>query len=180
MTQGILPFYGPTYSGRSVLSGAPGLDGERYDLRDLCYSAWHRPKSVGRFIGRPSSLTMADVDGVLFSEFANMSRMPLALIEVAKDVGQEKIADVTRHLAELADLPAYVALYKTSASANPANPQWPDIYQFRVKRLWPSPEETWRVLTPQQWADALVRIRGWQLKRFEAREAANDPRFNRA
>ena len=177
MTQGILPFYGPAYSGRSLFSCAPGLDGERFEVRDLSYSAWHRPESVGRFVKASRALTMLDLDSVLFSEYAPGNRMPLALIEVAKDVGQEKVADVTRHLAELAGLPAYVALYRTAANANPANPQWPDINQFRVKRLWPTPEPGWRVLTPQQWADALVQIRGWQLKRFEVRDAANDDRF---
>lgn len=123
---------------------------------------------------------MLDFDSMLFSEYDCTHRLPLALVEVAIDVGQEKLADITAKLAELAGIPAYVALYTTSAHANPANPQWPDINQFRVKRLWPSPEEGWRVLTPQQWADALLQIRGWQLKRFEVKEAANDERFDRA
>ena len=182
MTQGILPFCGADFSGRSFFPLAPGLDGERYQYRDLSWSAWHRPLSVGRFLSRAASvqLTMLDFDSMLFSEYDCTHRLPLALVEVAIDVGQEKLADITAKLAELAGIPAYVALYTTSAHANPANPQWPDINQFRVKRLWPSPEEGWRVLTPQQWADALLQIRGWQLKRFEVKEAANDERFDRA
>lgn len=37
--------------------------------------------------------------------------------------------------------------------------------------------DSWRSLTPAQWARALVQIRGWQLRRFEVQQAANDERF---
>ena len=176
MTQGILPFSDPPFLGRSSLF-VPG--GERYAQRDRSYGNWHRTGSIARFLPerRAKSLTMLDLDSVLFAEYEHPCNLPLCLVEVAQDVGQDKPAAVMQKLAELAGLPAYVALYRTSLSANPANPQWPDIDQFRVRRLWPQPEASWRVLTPQQWADALVRIRGWQLKKFEAQEAANDPAF---
>ncbi len=182
MTQGILPFCGPDFSGRTLYSFAPALDGERFQSRDLSFLAWHRPQSISRYLRREDAvqLTMLDVDSILFSEYDSTYRLPLALVEVAVDVGQEKLADITQKLAEFAGLPAYVALYSVSANANPANEQWPDIASFRVKRLWPHPEDGWRVLTPQQWADALVRIRGWQLRRFAVQEAANDEMFDRA
>jgi len=117
---------------------------------------------------------MADLDSVLFAEYDYPNKLPLCLVEVARDIGQEKPAGVTQNLARLAGIPAYVALYSHSGDPNPSNTNWPDIEQFRVKRLWPKPEEGWRTLTPVDWARALVQIRGWQLARFDVGEAAND------
>ncbi|PLZ02556.1 hypothetical protein CY652_10620 [Burkholderia sp. WAC0059] len=152
---------------------------ERYETRDRAYGAWHRAQSIGRYLCRDQaeSLTMVDLDAVLFTEYDHHEKLPLALIEVARDIGQEKPAGVMQHLARLAGVPAYVALYTAAPAANPANPNWPDIERFRVRRMWPRPEAGWRVLTPGQWARALVQIRGWQLKRFEVQAAANDDRF---
>lgn len=149
---------------------------ERYSTRDRSYGIWHRAKSIGRFLGlkQASSLTMADLDSVLFAEYDYPNKLPLCLVEVARDIGQEKPAGVTQNLARLAGIPAYVALYSHSGDPNPSNTNWPDIEQFRVKRLWPKPEEGWRTLTPVDWARALVQIRGWQLARFDVGEAAND------
>ncbi|WP_258035437.1 MULTISPECIES: hypothetical protein [Ralstonia] len=120
---------------------------------------------------------MADLDSVLFTEYDNGSKLPLALVEVARDIGQDKPAGVLRKLAEMADVPAFVALYTPSAHANPTNPNWCDIEAFRVQRLWPRPESRWRMLTPAQWARALVQIRSWQLRRFATKEAANDAKY---
>ncbi|MBU9445902.1 hypothetical protein KTE62_29855 [Burkholderia multivorans] len=152
---------------------------EQYETRDRAYGAWHRAPSIRRYLqaAQAESLTMVDLDSVLFTEYDNGAKVPLALVEVARDIGQEKPAGVIQHLARLADVPAYVALYTPSEAANPANPNWSDIMAFRVKRLWPSPEPGWRVLSPAQWARALVQIRGWQMRRFEVREAANDDRY---
>ncbi|WP_175783106.1 hypothetical protein [Burkholderia anthina] len=152
---------------------------ELYGVRDRAYGIWHRAPSIGRFlcVDQAESLTMVDLDSVMFTEYDNAGKIPLALVEVARDIGQDKPAGVMQHLARLADVPAYVALYTPSDSANPTNPNWSDIVGFRVKRLWPHPEPSWRTLSPSQWARALVQIRGWQLRRFEAREAANDDRF---
>lgn len=150
---------------------------ERYETRDRHYGVWHRVRSIARFLTRrdAASLTMVDLDSVLFAEHDYPTKLPLCLVEVGRDIGQEKPAGVIRRLAELADIPAYVALYTPSNDPNPASPNWPDIESFRVQRLWPVPEPGWRVLTPDQWARALVRIRGWQLGRFKVQEAANDP-----
>ncbi len=152
---------------------------ERYQHRDRHYGIWHRVRSIARFLGDRDarSLTMADLDSVLFAESDYPTKWPLCLVEVARDIGQEKPAGVIRKLAELADVPAYVALYTPATTPNPANPSWPDIERFRVQRLWPKPEAAWRTLTPGEWASALVRIRGWQLRRFEVKAAANDPEF---
>ncbi|WP_434108005.1 hypothetical protein [Paraburkholderia caffeinilytica] len=152
---------------------------ERYETRDRAYGAWHRAPSIRRYLQatQAESLTMADLDSVLFTEYDHGGKLPLALVEVARDIGQEKPAGVLQQLARLADVPAYVALYTPALTANPANPNWSDIERFRVKRMWPRPEPGWRVLTPTQWAQALVQIRGWQLRRFEVQQAANDEQY---
>ena len=152
---------------------------ERYPTRDRSYGIWHRSKSISRFLKRrqAAAMTMADLDSVLFAEYDYPNKLPLCLIEVAFDIGQEKPAGVILNLARLANIPAYVALYTHADHPNPSNTNWPDIERFRVKRLWPLPEESWRVLTPEEWAHALLKIRGWQLRRFNVQEAANDPQF---
>ncbi|VWD20207.1 hypothetical protein BLA18110_05366 [Burkholderia lata] len=152
---------------------------EQYETRDRAYGAWHRAPSIGRFLpaSHAESLTMVDLDSVLFTEYDNNGKIPLALVEVARDIGQDKPAGVMQHLARLAGVPAYVALYTPASTANPSNPNWADITAFRVKRLWPCPEPGWRLLSPAQWARALVQIRGWQMRRFEVQAAANDDRF---
>jgi hypothetical protein len=122
---------------------------------------------------------MADLDSVLFAEYHYPDKLPLCLVEVARDIGQEKPAGVIRRLAQMADIPAFVALYTLAAGPNPANSDWQDIDRFRVQRLWPHPEQVWRALSPEQWANALVRIRGWQLRRFNVQEAANDPHYEK-
>lgn len=149
---------------------------ERYPTRDRSYGIWHRVKSITRFLEprQANALTMADLDSVLFAEYDYPDKLPLCLIEVAQDIGQEKPAGVIQNLARLAGIPAYVALYTHADRPNPANSNWPDIDHFRIKRLWPRPEESWRVMTPDEWARALVQIRGWQLRRFQVQEAAND------
>ncbi|UTV54792.1 hypothetical protein [Burkholderia arboris] len=152
---------------------------ERYEIRDRAYGAWHRAPSISRFLpaSHAESLTMVDLDSVLFAEYDNTGKIPLALVEVARDIGQEKPAGVMQHLARLANVPAYVALYTPAPTTNPCNPNWDDIESFRVRRMWPRPEAGWRVLTPGQWARALVQIRGWQMRRFEVRDAANDEKY---
>jgi hypothetical protein len=114
---------------------------------------------------------------LLFTECRWGDKLPLCLVEVAKDVGQEKEAPVMARLAQMADIPAYIALYRVAVYQNPFDPAWPDIDSFRIKRLWPQPENGWRELSPQQWARALVRISTWQLQRIEVKAAANDDNF---
>ena len=152
---------------------------ERYPTRDRSYGIWHRVKSISRFLTgqQAGALTMADLDSVLFAEYDYPNKMPLCLIEVAIDIGQEKCTSVISNLARMSDIPAYVALYTHAEYPNPSNTNWPDIDHFRIKRIWPQPEPTWRTLSPDQWAKALVQIRGWQLRRFEVQEAANDPTY---
>ena len=137
--------------------------------------------STRRFVGieKAQLLAMIDLDGALYVEFDGRTAEPLALIETAIDQGQSrKVAAVTRRLAERANVPAYVVLYRQSSKPNPAQRSERDIDQFRVKRLWPSPESQWRTLGPGEWARALLQIRRWATMRADA-EAANDDHFGR-
>jgi hypothetical protein len=132
--------------------------------RDLTYSAWHRQRSTRRFVGidRAQSLGMIDIDGVLFVEYDTETREPLALIETACYVGQRrKPATVTAALARRAGIPAFTVLYEAANDPNPADSRFPDIARFHVKRLWPQPERSWRIVEPEQWAKALLHIRHW-------------------
>jgi hypothetical protein len=155
------------------------MQAERYPTRDRSYGIWHRVRSIGRFLTtqQADTLTMADMDSVLFAEYNYPDKLPLCLIEVAQDIGQDKPAGVIRNLAKLAGIPAFVALYTHAEHPNPSNTNWPDIHHFRIKRVWPHPEEGWRSLTPDEWANALLRIRGWQLRRFQVQEAENDSTY---
>jgi len=155
------------------------MQAERYPTRDRSYGIWHRVKSIRRFLTtqQAGALTMADLDSVLFAEYNYPDKLPLCLIEVAQDIGQDKPAGVIRNLAKLADIPAFVALYTHAEYPNPSNTNWPDIDHFRIKRIWPHPEDGWRTLTPDEWANALLKIRGWQLRRFQVQEPANDPKY---
>jgi hypothetical protein len=139
---------------------------EIYNSRDRTYSAWHRRCSTGRFVGieRAQNLAMIDLDAALYIEYDNNSKEPLALIETARDVGQAiKPATVTRNLARRCHpvLPAYVLLYMPSQERNPADPTWPDIIAFRLRRIWPEPESNWQKLSPGEWAKAIVMLRKW-------------------
>lgn len=152
---------------------------EKYGTRDRTYSAWHRRMSTRRFVGieRAQSLAMIDLDAALYVEYEEGSKHPVALIETARDVGQpHKSTSVTMRLAKLAGLPCYCVLYRAAGSPNPADPEWPDIQSFRVKRLWPRPEKSWRTIEPGEWANALLEIRNWAAMKLDLR-AANDDSF---
>lgn len=152
---------------------------ERYATRDLSYSAWHRAASIRRFVGweRAQLLSMVDADCVLFLEYHEQSKEPLALIEAAIDVGQQhKPATAIARLAKRARIPAYLVLYQRSAQPNPADPRMFDVSGFRIKRLYPRAETAWRTVPPAEWATALLRIRAWAARRLDV-EAANDPAY---
>ncbi len=143
---------------------------ERYGTRDRAYSAWHRRRSISRYVGIEAAQTMSmvDLDMALYVEYDDLSRDPLCLVETARDVGQrEKSCSVTVRLAKRAQLPAYLVLYQCALEPNPADVDAPDLEGFRVKRVWPAPESEWRSLSPSAWAEALVRIRSWQTKKLD-------------
>jgi hypothetical protein len=154
---------------------------EKNGFRDLCYSAWHRAASIRRYVGweRAQLLSMCDADSVLFLEYSAGEKEPLCLIETALDCGQKKPATAIARLAKRAGIPAFVVLYQRSVLPNPADGRFRDLRGFRVKRLWPKPENNWRKVTPEQWAQGLVRIRAWSARRLDM-EAANDPFYDQA
>lgn len=93
---------------------------ERYGDRDLTFSAWHRTLS--------NDCTAIDVD---FLEYCRYCRTPLALIEIARDVGQEtKPTSVLAKLGERADVPVYCVLYTASDGR---------VVAARMRRVQPSP-----------------------------------------
>lgn len=151
------------------------MNEERWGERDLSYSAWHRVRSIARYVGveAAQSLKMVDQDATLYLELDDATREPLALVEVAIDTGQgEKPASSMARLAQRANLPAFVVLYKRANNPNPADRRQFDIERFRVRRIWPHPEQSWRILKPEEWAKALLQIRSWSAAKLEA---ANDP-----
>lgn len=150
---------------------------ERYNTRDRSYSAWHRRQSTRRFVGieKAQTLAMIDLDAYVYVEYDDATKEPLALVETAMDVGQSwKTATVTKNLARKACIPAFVLLYKVSGQPNPADATFFDIESFRVKMIWPTCQTLWTTLTPQQWADALVKIRLQQCAALDACEKAKN------
>lgn len=139
---------------------------EIYGTRDRAYSAWHRRRSTARFVGieRAQTLAMIDLDAALYVEYDDGTKEPIALIETAADVGQQwKPSIVTMKLARRCQptLPAFVVLYRKSNERNPADDAAHDIIGFRVRRLHPNEQRYWTELTPQQWAEKLVKMRDW-------------------
>lgn len=155
---------------------------ERYGNRDLTYSAWHRRNSIGRHVGQEEArlLAMIDIDASIWIESHDATKKPLVLIETAKDIGQDcKPSTILTNLAIRCDLPAYLVLYKVSERPNPADPTCKDIDAFRIKRLYPVPEHTFRTLTPAEWANGLIKAREHGLQKIEAcgrmRKTGHDP-----
>lgn len=148
---------------------------EIFGTRDRSYSAWHRRASTRRFVGIECAQTLAmiDLDASLYVEYDDGSKEPLALIETALDRGQAiKPATVTKKLARRAFpiLPAYILLYELADVNNPADTEWRDIKSFRVRRVWPEPETPWERISPDEWAQRLVRLRKWSAHRLDAAE----------
>jgi hypothetical protein len=146
---------------------------ELFGTRNRSYSAWHRRRSTGRFVGIESAQTLAmiDLDASLYVEYDDGTKEPLALIETAEDRGQRiKPATVTRNLARRCrpPIPAYVLLYTLSDQMNPADEEWNDIKSFRVMRIWPYPETLWRCYSPQEWAENLVKLRVWAGRKLDS------------
>lgn len=91
---------------------------ERYGVRDLTYSAWHRTLD--------SSLTYCDLDGL---EYCRKCKQALALIETAWDIGQNgKFTEPLVALARQADIPAYLVFYEVREHV---------LTKLRVRPLWP-------------------------------------------
>jgi len=144
---------------------------DQFGRIDQCYNAWHRTQSLKRFLPESDArrISCIDVDATLFLEYSNCGRFPLLLLETAMERGQNvKPTTVLTNLAKMADLPAMVVLYAPSreGTMNPADPRWPDIIRFRIKRLWPDPEAEWRRMKPAEYAARLRRAREWSARRL--------------
>lgn len=137
---------------------------ERYGTRSLVYSKWHR-----FFLGDREP--MIDLDGIEYCTERSCSR-PLVLIETARDVGQaSKPTTVLRRLAEQAGVLALCVLYLPAEGVDlesgctcehgRVNDQCSHgIVQFRVRRVWPPPENwQWQVMSPEEFRARLLQVR---------------------
>lgn len=111
---------------------------ERYGTRDLTFSAWHR-------YGLPGRATAIDLDLV---EYCQRCRMPLCLIESARDVGQpSKPTIVMRQLAQVANVVAICLLWTPDGNTCQckSDRRVPGcrhgISGFRMRRIHPVDEE---------------------------------------
>lgn len=138
---------------------------ERYNQRDMTYSAWHRRNAIRRFVGIENAqlLGMIDLDAQCWVEYDDKTKDTLMLVETAVDIGQLlKPTTVTRKLAERVKptIYGYLVLYKLSEECNnPADNRYRDIVSFRVKRIHPDPELLFRLLTPKEWANEILTVR---------------------
>jgi hypothetical protein len=117
-------------------------DVERYGVRDLTPSHWHREESMRRFLPAEQAheLAMIDLDAI---EYCRRCGEPLLLIELAKDVGQSfKSTTVMRKLARMANLRAVLVFWMADEG---------EVVGFRVRSIHPyQPEE--QSFTPSQYA----------------------------
>lgn len=135
---------------------------EQTGFRNGAYSAWHRTNSIARFLPGDVTLSLAmiDVDIVLFVEYDDVTKIPIMLIETSVDKGQSiKPATVTLELARMAGILAFCVLYELSDAQNPFDATCKDIKKFRVRQLFPSLKNEFTILSPQEWAEWLVRLR---------------------
>jgi hypothetical protein len=116
---------------------------ERFGQRDLTYSAWHRPDPIRRYLPEEAAahLTYIDLDAI---EACDDCYEPLALLELARDVGQShKSTAIMARLARRARVPAGLVFYKPSDDG--------DIVRFRVRSAWPRGDREF-LMTPAMYA----------------------------
>lgn len=122
---------------------------ERFGSRDLTYSKWHR-------YALDDNITMIDLDGL---EYCRRCSMPLALIEVARDVGQAvKPVTVLKRLASTANVLALCILYTPSSepctcgSAGRTPGCQHGITAMRIRQIHPKERKLWTQMTPGEYA----------------------------
>lgn len=114
---------------------------ERFGQRDLTFSLWHR--------SLPNRCTCIDID---FLEYCQRCRAPLALIEIAREVGQEnKPTLVMQRLAEAAGIVAYVVIYTVDGT------QLDSIGNCRVAKVAPERGEFFN-MRPAQVGELITKI----------------------
>lgn len=131
---------------------------------DLTYAEWHRNRLAQLYKRIGHRLDMADRD---WTEFCHHCKMPLAIIEEVVDRGQnlnEKSTRVTRNLAGMADIEAYLVAPRTERprkvqdeidrlhglirDLEAAHP----IVEFHIKEIHPDHTDL-RSLTPDEAAE---------------------------
>ncbi len=125
--------------------------------RDLTYNIWHRPPSLDRFLKNSSYFYVAD------SDLIEYSHGPLFLFTTRgrKDEGQQtpdSPRKFERTVATNLGIPLYLVLYTPCDEGQmlPGTDHLPnryvDIKQFRVARLWPQRDKTFRTYSPAGYA----------------------------
>ena len=103
-------------------------------VRDLTFSGWHR--------SLPNDwLDYIDID---YCGYCHVCRQPLVLIEVTEDRGQTKATTVTRRMAEAANVPAYLVMYRKADSGG--------IESCRMREITPNPTKLWSFTADQLWS----------------------------
>lgn len=150
------------------------MQDEKYDERDRAYNIWHRRGSISRYVGYADAqlMAMSDVDDMPFVEWDGKTKLPLALIETAIDVGQKEKANagflvgIAKHWKyenRAVVLPCFVVFYKRNPiRKNPASSKWYDIDAFRVQRIYPPPVME-KKFDPKGYADWLLALRKRQV-----------------
>lgn len=122
---------------------------ERFGTRDRAFSVWHRHHM-------PDSCDMIDVDVFVQYRRVGGDVVPLMMLEVAQDVGQDyKCAKVVAKAGRLQGTPVYVVLYRKAERPSPFDVEVADIEVFRVKQLVPTPWDHWQLMTPQEFREFL-------------------------
>ena len=136
-------------------------DGER------AYSAFHRTASARRFIPYEDAYRLATInlDRAFWIECHDGTFVPIALVETAVDVGQDrKPTTATENLARLAGIFGFLVLYTVGERIDVVTGE-PEILQFRVKMLWPHKGE-FKVCAPKEYFEGLLRLRSWSLEKI--------------
>ena len=125
---------------------------EKSGRRDLSYSKWHRPDSIGRFVGGKAAanrLSMFDIDAV---ELCAECNEPLAIFELVQDHGQpmRKSTYWLEACARRMEVEAYLVFYRVAEDG--------DVVRFTTRRLLPEPSRFKR-MTPAGYAAFLVALR---------------------
>ena len=133
---------------------------ERWGHRDRTYSNWHR-YACG------DSSVMIDVDGL---DYCRRCRMPLLLVEAARDTGHPKATIVLETLACKANVPLICILWTPSETWREDPPHCPcqankrvnrecehGIGAIRVRHVYPDPTE-FEVIQPAELAELIDRI----------------------
>lgn len=126
---------------------------ERYGTRDLTFSRWHRYALSDR-------VTAIDLD---LMEYCRRCRMPLCLIETARDVGQDaKPTIVMERLAQASNVVAVCILYTPSGECSCTRSRMTrecrhGIEKVRFRRVHPvdEPFEEWHAWELAAWLTAL-------------------------